>query len=70
MSTVNTTVNVNDGPATNTPGSYSVKAHYTDVDAGSAFGPFSTREQAEQCLLVVAARTDVKKAELVDNNST
>lgn len=61
---VTTTVNVGDCQPTQTPGTYHVRAHYADSDAGYRFGPFASREKAEECLLAVAKRTDVKKAEL------
>ena len=66
MSSVSTVINVSGEPCTNTPGRFRVRVHYTVVadDGGSVFGVFNTREQAEECLLVVAARTDVKAAEL------
>lgn len=63
--TVNTTVNVGTDCPT-TPGSFAVRVHYSEVDAGFLFGPFASREVAEKCLLVVSGRTDVKKAELED----
>lgn len=62
MSCVTTTVNVNDPAPAVTAGSFQVRIHFTELDAGFVFGTFSTRERAEQCLLVVAGRSDVKKA--------
>lgn len=64
MGTVSTVVNVNDACPPPTPGTFQVKVHYTEVDAGFIFGPFASREAAERCLLVVSGRTDIKKAEL------
>lgn len=67
MPTCTTTVNVGTEPCPTTPGTFKVIAHYvtTTGDPGSAFGPFGNREAAERCLQIVAARTDVKQAELV-----
>lgn len=58
MSTVSTTVNVNDCCPV-TPGTFSVRVHYTEVDAGHLFGTFTSREAAEKCLLILAGRADV-----------
>ena len=41
---------------------YIVKAQ-TDVrDAGQTFGPFEKRAEAEQCIIALATRQDVKSA--------
>ncbi len=63
---MNLNVTVNEGcpSAPSTPGTYNVRAHYNETDAGQLFGPFGSRERAEECLLVVAARPDVIKAEI------
>lgn len=45
-----------------TPGTYHVRAFYTETDSGHLFGPFGTREAAEQCATVLAARSGVIKA--------
>lgn len=63
MSSVSTTVNVNPD-CTVTPGTFQVRAFYTETDEGHLFGPFSTKERAESCLLVLAGRTAVIKAQL------
>lgn len=63
MSTVSTTVNVNDqSPCPGTPGSFNVRVSYTEADAGHLFGVFTTRERAEQCVLILAGRAGVIKA--------
>lgn len=61
MSTVNTTVNVNESCPV-TPGTFNVRAHYSEVDAGHVYGPFASREAAERCVLTLAARAGVVKA--------
>lgn len=44
-----------------TPGTYQVRAFYeAQQDSGHTFGPFSTKEKAEQCALVLAGRSDVE----------
>jgi hypothetical protein len=57
-------VNVGTDPGPSTPGTFHVRVHFTETDAGTLFGPVSSREIAEKLLLTLAARTDVKKAEL------
>lgn len=57
-----TTINVNENCGPQTPGNFAVRAFYTETDAGHVFGVFTTRERAEQCLLVLAARPGVVKA--------
>ncbi len=64
MATCTTTVNVGTETCPTTPGTFQVKVHYTDTDAGSVFGPVSSRERAEELLIALAKRTDIKKAEL------
>ncbi len=49
-------------PSVVTPGNFNVRAFYTETDAGHIFGTFTSREKAENCLLVLAARSDVIKA--------
>lgn len=47
-------------PPPTTPGNFSVRARYQNqLDAGHLYGPFSTREAAERCVLVLSSRTDV-----------
>lgn len=60
------TVNVNDcgSSETQTVGTFNVRAHYNETDAGHLFEAFTTRERAEQCLLVLAGRADVIKAKI------
>lgn len=59
--TTSTIVNVNDCQPS-TPGTFVVRAFYTENDQGHLFGPFSTKENAEQCAIVLAARSGVIKA--------
>jgi len=59
MASLNVTMNENCGSETSTPGQFNVLAHYTETDAGFAFGVFTSRERAEACLLVLAGRADV-----------
>ena len=61
---VQTTVNVNSCDATSTPGTFKVRVHFTETDAGQLFGPVASREIAEKLLLTLAARNDIKKAEI------
>lgn len=49
---------------TSTPGNFNVRAHYNEVDDGHLFEGFTTRERAEQCVLVLAGRADVIKAKV------
>lgn len=49
-------------PPASTPGTFNVRAFYTETDAGHLYGPFSTREKAEECAVTLSARTDVVKA--------
>lgn len=57
-----TTVNVNENCQSITPGNFNVRAFYNETDAGHLFGVFSSRESAEKCLLILAARSDVIRA--------
>lgn len=59
---LNITVNESGESSTQTPGIYNVRAFYDEVSAGHLFGPFGTREQAEECALVLAGRTGVVRA--------
>lgn len=62
MSTVNTTIHLNEG-CPQTPGTYHVRAFYEGApDAGHLYGPFASRERAEQAALALAARAGVLKA--------
>lgn len=56
------TVNEASTSTTATPGTFNVRAFYTETDAGHLFGPFATREAAEACATTLAARADVIKA--------
>jgi hypothetical protein len=48
-------------PCPATPGTYQVRAFYeSQQDSGHTYGPFSTKEKAEECALVLAGRTDVE----------
>ena len=61
--TLNLTINEAPGATPPvTPGSYQVRAFYSETDAGHVYGPFGTREQAEATLTVLAARSGVVKA--------
>lgn len=65
MATVN--INLADdcgGTSTpSTPGLFTVRAFYAGTpDAGHVYDRFTTRERAEQCLLVLASRSDVRRA--------
>lgn len=63
--TLNLTVNEGSSPAAPiTLGTFNVRAHYNETDAGQLFGPFSTKEAAEQCILILAGRQGVVKVEL------
>lgn len=63
--TLNLTINEASGTTpSSTPGTYNVRAKYTETDAGHVFGPFSTREKAEECLVTLSARTGVITAEI------
>ncbi len=55
----NLTVNEPAAPPPSTPGTFNVRAFYNETDAGHLFGPFSTKEAAEQCVLALAARAGV-----------
>ncbi len=44
-----------------TPGTFNVRAFYTEADAGHLFGPFATQQAAEQCVITLAARVGVIK---------
>jgi hypothetical protein len=62
---MNLQITVNEAASTpppNTPGTFHVRAHYTETDAGHLFGPFATKEAAENCATVLAAREGVVKA--------
>jgi len=62
---MNLNVTVNEAapsPPASTPGNYQVRARYTETDAGHIFGPFSTKETAEQCAVTLAARDGVINA--------
>lgn len=48
--------------APTTPGTYSVRVWYDENTAGHLYGPFSCKERAEQCVLVLAGRPGVIKA--------
>ena len=57
---LNITVNESGNCTPSTPGSFQVRAFYDgQQDAGHEFGPFSTREAAEQCANTLAGRDDV-----------
>lgn len=45
-----------------TPGTFNVRVWYDENTAGHLIGPFSCKERAEQCLLVLAGRAGVIKA--------
>lgn len=64
MSTVSTVVNVNPDSCPGTTGVFNVRAFYTETDNGHIFGTFTTRERAEECVLVLAARSNVVKAQV------
>ncbi len=64
MATCTTTVNVGTGECPTTPGTFHVRAHFTESDVGTLFGPVASREAAEKLLLTLAARNDIKKAEI------
>lgn len=63
---VNFNVNESSGCNTSvasTPGSFNVRAKYDgQQDAGHLYGTFSTRQQAEACVLALAGRDDVQSA--------
>lgn len=63
MASLNVTMNEGCGESeTTTPGSFNVRAHYNETDAGHLYGTFSSKEAAEKCVLVLAGRADVVKA--------
>jgi hypothetical protein len=64
MSSVVINLNESCGEQTSTPGNFNVRAHYNETDAGHLFEGFTNRERAEQCLLVLAGRSDVVKAKI------
>ena len=41
---------------------YVVVAQSDERAVGTTFGPFSSREQAEACVIALASRTDIKSA--------
>lgn len=46
-----------------TPGVFQIRVRYFgSQDSGQVFGTFTTREQAEKCLQVLAGRSDVESA--------
>lgn len=62
---LNVTVNENCGGSTTSPtsGTYSVRVWYLEQpDAGHLYGVFSTRQQAEQCVLNLSFRSNVRSA--------
>lgn len=62
MSTVSTTVNVGEC-CPGTPGSFNVRAFYKELnDSGHVYGTFASREAAERCVQILAARSDVLNA--------
>lgn len=44
-----------DGPG----GPFVVRAYFTEADAGHTFGPFSTRQAAQECAIALAGRAGV-----------
>lgn len=58
---LNITVNESGGSTTQTPGTFYVRAHFNETDSGHLSGPFGTREAAEQCATVLAARPGTLK---------
>lgn len=58
---LNLTVNEGGSSPPVTPGTFNVRAFYSETDAGHLFGPFGTREAAEQCAVVLAGREGVIK---------
>ena len=43
---------------------YIVRAWFDQRDAGHTFGPFDDRTTAEQCVVALAGRAEVKSAKL------
>ena len=43
---------------------YRVRAVYDARDSGYVFGPFDSRDEAEQCVIVLAGRDDVLSAQI------
>jgi hypothetical protein len=44
------------------PAAFVVRAFYTETDSGHLYGPFATRERAEDCAIALAARPGVIRA--------
>jgi hypothetical protein len=60
---LNITVNEAGQSAPVTLGTYHVRAFYVgQQDSGHLFGPYGTRQAAEQCALVLSGRANVEKA--------
>lgn len=64
---LNVTVNEAASSPPSTPGTFHVRAFYSETDAGHLFGPFGTREAAEECALNLAARPGVIAATVEDS---
>ena len=45
---------------------YQVKAQYDTRAGGELFGSFSKRDEAEECLIVLAGRLDVVSAQIME----
>lgn len=59
---MNLQITVNEATPTTptpTPGNWQVAATYTGVSSPQTFGPFGSREAAEQCAVALAAKTNV-----------
>jgi len=49
-------------------GMYWVRAWYDDRDAGHLFGPFDKQDEAEECVVVLASRDNVRSAKIEEEN--
>jgi len=46
---------------------WQVRVWYDDRDAGQTFGAFDQYQDAERCVLVLAGRGDVRKAQIEES---
>ena len=47
---------------------YMVRVQYDVRDAGQSFGPFQDRDSAEECVIALASRENVKSAIIEESN--
>ena len=47
---------------------YWVRVWYDDRDAGHQFGPFDKRNEAEECVVALASRDNVRSAKIEEQD--